>query len=154
MTYVDEQRAAIRDDDELQALAMGNDLHDPLAAFYGALGTLQLRYLQIADAIRVCDPGLAARRAEQAYELWSAAAGARHRVAQRHAATGSPGPCLTPSLIASRDRLDRLVVAIQRAFAPLYALYERMDAIRIGLAIWLPSSNSSEGSQGDDGETR
>jgi hypothetical protein len=118
------------DDDEMQARALGSDLHDPAAAFFGALGTLQLRCLQLAAAIRDGATRDAEHRAQQAHDLWMAASAARARVVHRSAERGERGPDLGPALRAAQFRLDRLLAAAQDRF-------EELRTPLFPLRVWL-----------------
>jgi hypothetical protein len=109
-----------------------HELHDPGAAFYGALGELQLRCLQVAAAIRDDAPDVAAHRAEQAYRLWMAASAARARLLARSAQTGEHVPQLGHALRAACDRLDRVLGAAQECFPSLRG---RLFEYRVWLAI-------------------
>jgi hypothetical protein len=120
------------DDDEEHGRSRVADLHDPGAAFYGALGALQLRCLQLAAAIRDDAPDVATHRAEQAYRLWMAASAARTRLVARSAQTGEHVPQLGPALRSACDRLDRLLGAAQDAFL---SLRSQLFEYRLWLAI-------------------
>jgi hypothetical protein len=112
--------------------AVDSDQDDPGAAFYHALGRLQLRFGELEGALLDGDAGAVAEAATGALGLWLNASAALLRFEAQGNRGDDQVPPLAPQLVSARNALSALLVRSQRELSEPVA-QETIVALRIGL---------------------